>query len=201
MTHAQAAEIVRQAWRQVHGRDPSDSERDYTQAIAWLENQYGRAGQFAAMAARGQFNWGSLHGRGTPPNCGPGSAPGSDQGSVCFQVYATDVDAAAAFVRVLTKTHWDTITAMQGTPEDVARAMRQPPAYYAGTAPTEEGKVSQYAAAIRGGLRAIGSASPSSPTASGSSSLLWLLALGGATYAAYRYGLLEEPLALMRRYI
>lgn len=200
MTHAQAAEIIRQAWRQVHGRDPTANEQDYAQAIAFLETQYGRGGQFAKMAAQGQYNWGALHGRGTPPNCAPGSAPGIDQGSVCFLVFPSDVDAAAAFIRILTKTHWPVVEAMQGTPEDVARAMRKSPPYYTGTAATEDAKVAQYAGAIRNAIRAIGSEPPEAG-GSGGSSFLWLLALGGAGYAAYRYGLLDGALHLVRRYV
>ena len=144
MNHADARAIVVEAWRRVHGRDPTDLEAAYTQAIAWGENQYGRAkGQFANLAAKGMFNWGSLHARGTPPNCSAGAAPGTDVGKVCFLVFPDDVSAAAAFIRVLTKQHWPTVAAMAGSPEDVARAMRVPPPYYEGNKPARKSRRSR----------------------------------------------------------
>ncbi len=195
MNQREAQAIVREAWQRIHGRAPTDLETTYTQAIAWLENQYGRARQFGELAADGKFNWGSLHARGTPPNCGPGSAPGVDLRPVCFQVFPTDVAAAAAFVRVLTKQHWPTVEAMTGSPEDVARAMRKAPAYYEGPPGTEDQKVTAYANAIRGGIRAIATQAPVPPIPTGKPSggvPTWLLLaglLGGAGYVyVQRYG-------------
>lgn len=199
LSHADARRIVIEAWRRVHGRDPTDLEAAYTQAIAWGENQYGRFGQFGAMAARGQFNWGSLHARGRPPDCPAGSAPGTDVGKVCFLVFPDDVSAAAAFVRVLTKQHWPTIEAMAGTPEDVARAMRVPPAYYEGAPGTEQQKISAYAGLIRRSLDDVrrGAPVPAIPSAAPASRwILPALVLGGAGYLYYRsYGV---PPALRR---
>ena len=132
MTHSEAKKIIQDAWRRVHGRDATDLETVYTQAIAWLESRYGRAGQFGKLAAEGHFNWGSLHARGTPPDCPANAVEGFDVRPVCFLSFPDDVAAATAFVRVLTKQHWPTIDAMEGTPEDVATAMRVRPAYYEG---------------------------------------------------------------------
>lgn len=195
MNQAQAAQIVRQAWQNAVGRAPTELERTYAQAIAWLENQYGRAGQFGQLAANGQFNWGSLHARTSPPNCGPGAAAGTDVRPVCFLVFPDDVSAATVFIRNLT-TKWPTIPAMAGTPEDVARAMRKPPAYYEGPPGTEDQKIAYYAGAIRNAIAAIGRGTPVPPIPSSSASpsssshaLFWLAVLGGSAYAVhYLYG-------------
>ena len=168
------------AWRGVHGRDPTPSELSYSLAIAWLENRYGRAGQFAAMADQGAYNWGSLHARGTPPDCPDGSLPGSDEGRVCFLVFPSDEQAAGAFLRVLTKQRPSVLAAMSGTPEDVAHAMKAT-GYY--TAPE-----ATYASAIRSAVKATGGKAP--VPASSSSPALLLLGLAGAGYWAYRKGYL-----------
>lgn len=185
MTHAQARQIIIRAWRRVHGRDPSESEILYTQAVAWLENQYGRAGQFAAFAANGQFNWGSLERRKTGETCPPGTVEGSDLGTVCFFVYPTDEEAAAAFIRNLTARHWPTIQAMRGSPEDVATAMRVRPAYYEGYSGSENQRIQTYANAIRNSIRAFGANIPSNQN---SNSLFpWFLILGSAGAAFWWY--------------
>ena len=179
LSHAQARSILASAFQSVMGRSASISELSYSQAIAWLENGYGRAGQFAAMAADGDYNWGSLHARGSPPDCPAGSRAGSDQGQVCFQVYPTDEQAAAAFLRVLVRNRPSVLAAMSGSPEDVAHAMKVS-GYY--TAPE-----STYAAAIRSAVKATGGT-----TGSSSSSSLVLLALAGAAYYAYSRGWLAR---------
>jgi hypothetical protein len=162
LSHLEAWQIVADAWRDEHGRSPTYKEALYTQAVALLETGYGRAGQFRALADRGLHNWGALErSRNADGSCPEGTAPGTDLGKVCFFVYPTDRAAARAFIRTLTKRHWPTIEAMRGTPEDVARAMRVPPAYYGGTSGTEADRVAAYAAAIRGGASQIASQVPS----------------------------------------
>lgn len=157
MTHAEAREIVRRAWRRVHGREPSERELAYAQAIAYLETGYGRTGQFAAMAANGRFNWGALQRpRNADGACPAGSEPGIDLGPRCFLVFNSDEEAAAAFIRLLTTRHWPVIAAMRGTPEDVATAMRVPPPYYAGFSGSEQDRINAYANAIRNAMRATG---------------------------------------------
>lgn len=182
LSHLQAKAILHDAWLTVFGRPPSASELAYTQAIAWLENQYGRAGQFAAMASAGQFNWGSLHAKGTPPDCPAGSAPGADQGSVCFLVFPNDDQAAQAFIRTLAKNRPTVLAAMSGTPENVAHAMKAT-GYY--TAP--EGT---YANAIRSALAATSGIVPAGAAAGAGVGSLVLL--GGAAYLAYSGGLLDR---------
>jgi hypothetical protein len=196
MTHAQARQILAQAWRRVWGRAPTARELTYAAAIANLETGYGRAGQFGQLAARGQYNWGALERRpDASGQCPPGTALGSDQGSVCFYVFPDDVSAATAFVTTLTKKHWPVIAAMRGTPLDVARAMRVPPAYYTGTAGTSEERAKAYARAITNAIRAAGQPVPSGEV--GDSTLVWAAAIGLGTYAAYRY-LDKHPDAIRR---
>lgn len=188
MTHAEARKIIEAAWQKVWGRAPSANEALYAQAIAFLETGYGRAGQFAKYAASGQYNWGNIEKHRTGDTCPDGWVPGDDQGPVCFRAFPSDVDAAAYFISVLTKGHWPVAQAMAGSPEDVARAMRVPPAYYAGrSTDSEEGKVTYYASAIRNAIKAIGAEPPSAAASGGSFGLFGLsvLALGG--YAAWAW--------------
>jgi hypothetical protein len=187
LSHAQAHDVVVAAWQNVHGREPSAREALYAQAIAFLESGYGRAGQFGTLAARGQYNWGALERRvNADGSCPDGFALGVDQGQVCFYVFSSDVDAATAFVRTLTKGHWPVLQAMQGTPEDVAAAMRVPPPYYAGTASTEAQKVADYATAIRNAIKSIGTSVPGPVSAAGRGILLPLAVVSGLAYLAYR---------------
>lgn len=186
MTHAEAREIVRAAWKRVHGREPSENEIAYTQAIALLETGYGRSGQFGALAARGQYNWGALErGRSADGTCPAGTAAGSDQGRVCFYVFPDDVSAATAFIKNLTTRHWPTVQAMQGSAEDVARAMRVPPVYYVGLSGSEEDRIRAYANAITNALHQIGAA-PKAQASMSVSKMPWLLLAGAG--AAFLYG-------------
>lgn len=169
--HAGATPIVRDAWMKLWGREGTPNEILYSQAIASFETGYGRIGQFADFAKQGKYNWGAEQRK---PNI-DGTCPinfvlGKDQGNVCFYVYSSDVDAAANFLRTLTKSTLrpDTVAAMAGTPEDVAKAMRgpNPPAgaYYAGLPnTTEEQKIQTYANGIRARAKVIGSALQNAP--------------------------------------
>lgn len=186
MTHNEARQILTEAWRQVWGRSPTDRELLYSAAIAFLETGYGRAGQFGQLAARGQYNWGALERRPSADGtCPPGTAPGGDQGAVCFYVFPSDVAAASAFLKTLTKKHWPVVEAMRGTPEDVATAMRVFPPYYTGYANTESQKVADYAKAIRNAITAAGQDVPTGKESSSGSALL-LAGLLFAGYALYR---------------
>lgn len=194
MTHDQAAQIITAAWNQVYGRDPTDNELLYTQAISLLETGYGRAGQFGKMAADGNYNWGALEGRTLADgSCPAGMVPGSDLGSVCFYAFPDDTSAAAAFIKLLTKTaRWPVLQAMQGTPEDVATAMRTPPPYYTGLPGTEESKIQAYANGIRNSIRQIGANVPApagDPSGGGFSVWPWLFVGAiGAWYYHHEYG-------------
>ncbi len=159
MTHSEAADVIRKAWRAALGRDPSDSELLYSQAIAWLETNYGRAHPFDEWAAQGQFNWGNLE-RGRLPDgtCPPGLHEGTDSGDKrCFYVFPTDYDAAAAMLKLLTKRWPGVVSAMEGDPEDVAHAMKQAPAYYTATE-------TAYSTALRNAIAAIRAGSPAPKT-------------------------------------
>lgn len=201
--------MTRQAWRDLYGQEPTDNQVLYAQAIAYLETGYGRAGQFGSLASQGLYNWGALETRRSADgSCPAGTAPGSDQGSVCFYVYDSDEKAAKAFLHTLTQTHWPgVISAMSGSPEDVATAMRQPPPYYAGLPnQTEAQKITAYANGIRNAIKAIGANAPTPNVLSPSSStILTWLAVGGAVYGAWwwyqRHGLpsfARKPLRTLR---
>lgn len=192
LSHTTARSIVIDAFQRVHGRLPTGREALYVQAVAWLENQYGRAGQFANLAANGQYNWGSLHaGKASDGSCPPGSAPGSDLGSVCFQVYGSDVDAATAFIRNLTARHWPVLQALQsgGDPAyAVAKAMHVAPAYYEGYGGSEEERVQAYASAIRSAASAISRQVPSiNPVGVSANTIGWILGLGTLGVLGYGY--------------
>ena len=185
MNHAEAADIIRRAWQEVHGRAPTESEVRLTQAVAWLETNYGRAGQHGKLAAQGLYNWANIEKARTGDTCPEGWAPGYDNGrAVCFRVYKSDYDAAKALIHTLTKRHWPTLAAMaEGTPEALAHAMKAPPAYY-------EAPESTYASAIRNSLKAMGAnvpvpKTPTSPTGSGGASIMPLLLLAGLGVGAY----------------
>jgi hypothetical protein len=168
--HVNATPIVRDAWRKLWSREGTANEILYSQAIASFETGYGRLGQFAQFAKDGKFNWGAEQRK---PNA-DGTCPanfvlGKDNGNVCFYYYPSDVDAAANFLRTLTKSSLrpGVVAAMAGTPEDVARAMRgpNPPqgAYYEGIKGTEEQKVQAYADGIRARAKTIGTALKDAP--------------------------------------
>ena len=202
MTHAEAKEIVRRAWRRVHGREPSERELVYAQAIASLETGYGRTGQFAAMAARGKYNWGAMQ---RVPNadgsCPPGTEPGLDASRPrCFLVFDSDEEAAAAFLRLLTKRHWPVVSAMRGTPEDVATAMRVRPAYYEGLGGSEQNRIAYYANAIRGAARAAGNSWERASTAVRAASPILPLAILAAT-GTYAWMMLTQSGMRARRSI
>ena len=191
-----ADDALAQGWQQVWGRAPTAGERVYALAIANLETGFGRTGQFGALAAQGQYNWGALErARSADGTCPAGTVPGSDAGnSRCFFVYPSDAAAAAAFVHTLTKTHWPgVVPAMNGgTPTDVANAMKQAPAYF-------EAPASTYAAAIAGSLHSLGLAVPAASSAG--SGLGWLLVLGvagGAAWYVHRHGVQGTEHAVAR---
>lgn len=201
--HVNATPIVRDAWRQLWGREGTPNEILYSQAIASLETGYGRIGQFGTLASRGQFNWGSEQRQvSADGTCPVGFALGTDQGKVCFFVFPSDVEAAAAFLKTLTKSSLrpDTVAAMAGSPEDVAKAMRgtAPPrtAYYAGVSGTEEQRIQAYADGIRTRAKQIGIAlkdaplaSPTQPDEKGSSAIVYaglILSMAGSAWMITR---------------
>lgn len=174
--HVNATPIIRDAWVKLWGREGTPNEILYSQAIASFETGYGRLGQFAQFSKEGKFNWGAEQRK---PNA-DGTCPanyvlGKDQGTVCFRYFTSDVDAAANFLRTLTKSPLrpGVVAAMAGSPEDVARAMRgtqpntpSPTSYYTGSvAPgvTDEQRIQTYADGIRSRAKQIGAALKSAP--------------------------------------
>lgn len=107
--HAQARVLLNEAWKSVQGTYPSVNELNAAQTIASLETVYGRAGQFAALANQGKYNWGALQRQRNPDgSCPGGTAPGLDAlnpnavNPRCFYFYPSDFEAAKAFLRSLT---------------------------------------------------------------------------------------------------
>jgi hypothetical protein len=107
LSHVEAAEVFRQAFRQVNGRLPSIAERQGIQSLSWRETNYGAGWKDPGA---GSWNMGAIA-SGLPP-CGPGSfeytdsVPDESGGSTtyqhCFKTYASPVDGAADVVRKLT---------------------------------------------------------------------------------------------------
>lgn len=102
--HAQARVLLAEAWRAIHGREPTANELNAAQTIAHFETVYGRAGQFAAWAQEGKFNWGALQRvRNADGSCPAGMQSGQDAANPrCFFIYPSDFEAAKAYLRVLT---------------------------------------------------------------------------------------------------
>lgn len=188
LSHATADKIIREEWQKVHGRPPTENEVMFTQAVAWLETNYGRAGQHGKFAEQGLYNWANIEKKRTGDTCPEGWVAGKDQGDVCFRVFPTDNEAASALISTLTKRHWPVLQAMAdpGTPEAIAHAMKVAPAYYG----ADE---ALYAKAIANSLRAMGkspnmpSAAPKAVAANLTKSAWPKLAIGGLALGAAYY--------------
>ena len=188
VSHEEARQILRRAWQLVHDRSPTESELAYAQAVAWLETGYGRAGQFAALADRGIFNWGAIQRARNPDgSCPQGTTPGIDAGNPrCFYAFPSDLEAARRYLWELTKNPARsnrvaaTLRAMaSGSPEDVASALKVAPAWY-------EAPVATYARAVRNALGATGANAllAAGQVASSAASTVASSPLGGLAAAA-----------------
>lgn len=139
-----ANSIIRQAWKDVHGREPTDKEALFSQAIARLETGYGRIGQHGTLAEQGYYNWGNLEKKPLGSRVPEEYQEGYDNGKkVWFRVFPSDLEAAKAMIATLTKRHWPVVEAMKGAAKDVAKAMKVAPAYY-------EASEDSYANALEG---------------------------------------------------
>jgi hypothetical protein len=180
MDHNQAREILRNSWLKVQGRAPSESELSFSQAVAWLETGYSRAGQFGKMAALGQYNWGAVQRLPNPDgSCPTGMTRGKDAGNTrCFYAFSSDQEAADFFLKTLTKDFGRSVVVQAmnapATASAVAQAMKQT-GYY-------EAAVSDYASAIQNALSAIGRNFPV-PEATKGVGLLIAVMLGSGALA------------------
>lgn len=185
---AWALGVIDRAWRMIHGRDPSETERLFVAALSRGESYYGKAYGEAK-------NWGSIH--ASRPPCGPGSIPWTDKDAngrpypICMRSYSTDEEGAADVVRQLTTKRprtWAAIKAAR-TLEEIAGELRAE-RYYEAPAPL-------YAKMLRNNLAAIlkntGLADPfgrpvaAAPSGSGSGAVaLLVLGLAGAAAVATR---------------
>ncbi len=105
LTHKDAAEIVKEAFRRVFGRLPTRAERQLLQAVAWLETGYG---QHWDNRGAGSNNWGAIQATkiwtgktfayvDTRPNDDGTSTP-YDQ---LFRAYDSAADGAADLAKVV----------------------------------------------------------------------------------------------------
>lgn len=136
MNERQAAQIVKDEWFKIFGREPSNLETIFMMGVARLETGYGRLGQHGKLAEKGMYNWANIEkAQSSFPNgeCPNGWASGKDWAEqtggtspVCFQVFNSDNEAANALIRNLTKRHWPVLKAINddGTAESVAHAMK-----------------------------------------------------------------------------
>lgn len=205
--HLGAADVIREAFRSIHGRWPTETERALAQAIAHLETFYGRGGQFATWPQRGLYNWGNVERqRNSDGSCPSGYEPGQDQGPVCFRVFPSDVEAAAHYLRVLSDPAYSsnvnirarnkaTLEALgTGDPYKVASAMKNgggtAVAYYA--AP-EAG----YASGVAARLKIIDAEVPrKAPVFRGLpvGPIVFVAGLAAVLYAAHSTGRIRLPL-------
>jgi hypothetical protein len=103
--HHWARAIILAGFRQSMGRAATLREAQFAQAVALGESSYGRGWKDAGV---GSFNWGAVQ-AGRPP-CDPArSFPYGDTHeagqpyAACFRKYASDVDGAADFIRIMMK--------------------------------------------------------------------------------------------------
>jgi hypothetical protein len=94
-SHEWARAIVNAAWRQVFGRDPSETEAQGVQAVASLETNYGRG--------QGRNNWGSVHASGGDCTSGTDTDAGGKRYTTCFKNYASPQAGAVDLIRTMVK--------------------------------------------------------------------------------------------------
>lgn len=142
LSHGNAREALKEAYKRLFHKDPSDGELDFGLATAFFESGYGRAGsanwahpgQFAVWAGQNKYNWGALQ-SGTPGDektmrnfkaagLHPTKEKGKDAGrNVYFYLFPNDVEAAMAFLMSWGKP--DTLkAAASGSSEAVSKSMR-----------------------------------------------------------------------------
>jgi hypothetical protein len=117
LSHDQARDVLREAYKKLFHREPSDGELDFGLSTAYFESGYGRAGsanwakpgQFAKWSAEGLYNWGALE-SGSPKEDAafnqfrsaglhPVKRPGQDAGRKSyFYLFPSDLEAAQAFL-------------------------------------------------------------------------------------------------------
>lgn len=148
ISHAEARDIMIQAFEQVMGRRPSLCERQAAQVVSLAESQYG-AGWGAAGA--GSNNWGAVQ-AGVPP-CGSNSFlytdthPQPDGSSVpyqiCFKSYPTPVAGAADVVRIFKRMGIFDALSKNCSIDTLSRRMYEK-GYYEGFGATKEDRISNH---------------------------------------------------------
>lgn len=142
LSHDQAREILKKAYKNLFHKEPTDGEIDFGLATAFFETQYGLApGQFSNWANDGKYNWGALE-TGIPgkertleafksAGLHPTKGIGNDAGrKVYFYLFPSHLEAATAFLMSWGKP--DTLkAAATGSAFNVAKSMRNH-GYYEG---------------------------------------------------------------------
>lgn len=142
LSHSEARTVLRAAFAS-RGLDPSPRELQAVQAVGSLESYYGK---------RYRNNWGNIQcGRKFP--CPEGCVEGGDldaQGvpyEVCFRVYDTPEEGAAALVQTLYKRPGVPEALKYGSAQEIADAMRAT-GYY-------EAPATQYGAGLASRAKAL----------------------------------------------
>lgn len=164
MNHVQARAVFAEAFRLIFMRDPSRSEVQCLQAVAYLETQYG-AGWHGA--GKGSFNMGAIQ-SGRPP-CDPRTSfqytdthPNADGTSsayhICFRKYATAVEGAEDLCLVMYKRRPSVLAAATaGDSYGVSAALRSTN-YYEGFGRDQQERIANHHRALLRHLTAIAAA-------------------------------------------
>jgi|GEM_PF-3680596 len=136
--HREARATMSQAFRNVVGRDPSVSELQYLQAVAWLETNYGRGWKGAMV---GSNNWGAVQCGAVGGSAGciqyEDSYPDGTKYKVSFRSYPSALAGAEDVVRHVIKLRprtGDALSSQSPTAFRASYAMRREK-YYGGFCP------------------------------------------------------------------
>ena len=183
MNHVQARQVMLQAWPSAIGGTPDLPELQIAQALAWLESSYGQGWK---PPCSGSNNWGAIQ-SGRPP-CGSDgclytdTSPQADGSSVpysvCFRVYASPVEGAAAAIRTMYVSNGRgkvLAAAKRGAIYDAAAALYDT-SYYQGFGATRAVRVQHYADALAKNVQAIAKANGEKVVATmqGTKGVAWL---------------------------
>ena len=152
-SHAEAREILADAWRQVYLSDLRASGLQLLQAQAWLETRYGAGWKGAGVDSH---NWGAV--QASAPPCDPATSfpygdthPKADGTSesyqACFRRYASDMDGASDFIRKATPTRSNSRALKSGNALQYATALYDS-GYYEGRGKTRAARIGGYARAL-----------------------------------------------------
>lgn len=197
MNHVQARQVMLQAWPSAIGGTPNLPELQIAQALAWHESNYGQGWK---PPCSGSNNWGAI--QSSKPPCGANgclytdTSPQSNGTSVpyaiCFRVYSSPLDGAAAAIKTMYVSSGRSkvlSAAKRGAILEAAYALYDTH-YYQGFGKTREVRVKHYADALNENVKQIAAANGEkvAATMAGSSAGKWVwpaaLFVGGMLAAA-----------------